>query len=320
MNVGVVLLTLLYSSEAAEECSAEYKITEHVAYREDTIDQRTPSNQTSCCAWCSQTPKCKSWTYHTGSASKPKSVCTLSSATSGPTEADGAVSGVLDAPPSPPPPSPPAMCPAELAHNSMVAMPYAQQYLGSEGVNMSNFFVATPICCHSRSTLLSGRWNHNNRGPAGYTGCMNMNVSRTDNPQWWEDTFVSRLRRDHGYAVGMFGKVLNVMDSYGCSPGFRTPNVDRFLIMCNHNFFNETWADDRDAATPGPAFNNTAINKTGYAPQDYTTTVSSVNTVNTTIRGATTPMPMQTFISHSPDASLEKIHAGVFCNLHGSWF
>lgn len=49
-------------------------------------------------------------------------------------------------------------------------------------------------------------------------------------------------------------------------------------------------------------------------------TVSSVNTVNTTIRGATTPMPMQTFISHSPDASLEKIHAGVFCNLHGSWF
>lgn len=210
--------------------------------------------------------------YHTGSASKPKSVCTLSSATSGPTEADGAVSGVLDAPPSPPPPSPPAMCPAELAHNSMVAMPYAQQYLGSEGVNMSNFFVATPICCHSRSTLLSGRWNHNNRGPAGYTGCMNMNVSRTDNPQWWEDTFVSRLRRDHGYAVGMFGKVLNVMDSYGCSPGFRTPNVDRFLIMCNHNFFNETWADDRDAATPGPAFNNTAINKTGYAPQDYTTT------------------------------------------------
>lgn len=51
--------------------------------------------------------------YHTGSASKPKSVCTLSSATSGPTEADGAVSGVLDAPPSPPPPSPPAVCPAE---------------------------------------------------------------------------------------------------------------------------------------------------------------------------------------------------------------
>lgn len=161
----------------------------------------------------------------------------------------------------------------DLRHNSMVAMPYAQQYLGSEGVNMSNFFVATPICCPSRSTLLSGRWNHNNRGPAGYTGCMNMNVSRTDNPQWWEDTFVSRLRRDHGYAVGMFGKVLNVMDSYGCSPGFRTPNVDRFLIMCNHNFFNETWADDRDAATPGPAFNNTAINKTGYAPQDYTTSI-----------------------------------------------
>jgi N-acetylglucosamine-6-sulfatase len=155
----------------------------------------------------------------------------------------------------------------------MVAMPYTQQYLGGEGANMSNFFVATPICCPSRSTLLSGKFNHNNRGPAGYSGCMNMNVSRTDNPEWWEDTLVAKLRRDHGYAVGMFGKVLNVMDSYGCKPGFKTPHVDRFLVMCNHNFFNETWADDRDPHTPGPPGTNVALNKTAAASADYTTSI-----------------------------------------------
>ena len=57
-------------------------------------------------------------------------------------------------------------------------------------------------------------------------------------------------------------QVLNVMDSYGCSAGFRTPHVDRLLIMCNHNFYNENWADDRDPDTPDPA-TTIAINHTG---------------------------------------------------------
>ena len=77
--------------------------------------------------------------------------------------------------------------------------------LACSNVHLCLYSIA--VCCPSRSTLLSGRWNHNNRGPAGYTGCMNMNVSRTDNPQWWEDALVARLRRDHGYATGLFGKV-----------------------------------------------------------------------------------------------------------------
>eukprot|EP01046_Picozoa_sp_COSAG06_P007577 COSAG06_NODE_371_length_16707_cov_57.805576_21_plen_144_part_00 len=30
------------------------------------------------------------------------------------------------------------------------------------------------------------------------------------------------------------------------SQGFIPPHLDRFLIMCNHNFFNEKWADSSD--------------------------------------------------------------------------
>ena len=70
-------------------------------------------------------------------------------------------------------------------------------------------------------------------------------------------------------ATGMFGKVLNVMDTYGCKEGWYPPYLDRFLIMCNHNFFNERWADSLDPNRANKS--SVAINATGVAPNDYTT-------------------------------------------------
>lgn len=53
----------------------------------------------------------------------------------------------------------------DLRLGSMQAMPYTRKHLveGGEAVNMTNFFVNTPICCPSRTVLLSGRMNHNNK-------------------------------------------------------------------------------------------------------------------------------------------------------------
>ena len=172
-------------------------------------------------------------------------------------------------PPLPPPPLPPPV-PAGTQRNivvlltddqdlrlgSMRAMPYTMEHIGRAGANISNFFVHTPICCPSRSTLLSGRWYHNNKvdlagafdKESPYKGCMRMNTSRVYNPGFWQHSLVATLKTKHGYATGLFGKVLNVMDSYGCVPGFSTPHVDRLFVMCNHNFFNERWADSRDPA------------------------------------------------------------------------
>ena len=51
----------------------------------------------------------------------------------------------------------------DLRLGSMQAMPYPRAHLVNEAVNLTNFFVNTPICCPSRATLLSGRMNHNNK-------------------------------------------------------------------------------------------------------------------------------------------------------------
>ncbi len=239
------------------------------------------NTEDDCCQACLQHSSCFTWNFYVREGGcKLFGACQSFSNNSA-----GRKTGIrLKLPPLPPPPLPPRVKPGsqkniillltddqDLRLGSMVAMPYTAQHIGASGANLSNFFVNTPICCPSRSTLLSGRWNHNIRGPAGYKGCMNMNVSRDDDPSWWENTFVSRLRRDHGYATGMFGKVLNVMDTYGCKTDYKTPHMDRALIMCNHNYFNEHWADDRD---PYRVNNDSyAVNTTGDLPNEYTTSI-----------------------------------------------
>jgi|EP01047_Picozoa_sp_COSAG01_P040723 hypothetical protein len=193
-------------------------------------------------------------------------------------------------PPLPPPPLPPPVPPGsqknvivlltddqDLRLGSMRAMPYTSEHIGRAGVNISNFFVHTPICCPSRTTLLGGRFYHNNKvslageydPEAPYSGCMSMNTSLVFNPGFWESSIVATLKKKGGFATGLFGKVLNAMDSYGCTENFTTPYVDRFFVMCNHNFFNERWADSLD---PNRANNRSvAINATGTDPEDYTT-------------------------------------------------
>ncbi len=168
----------------------------------------------------------------------------------------------------------------DLRFGSMEAMPYTREHLQTEKgtVNLTNFFVNTPICCPSRSTLLSGRMNHNNKATTyeasggGVTKdgmCMRMNTSQTLNPDFWKNSFVHTLHKEYGYTTAMFGKVLNDMTSYGCNAKTTTNGVDRMFVMCKHKFYNETWIDQGAPDSPP----DLAVNSTGDAPDEYTTSL-----------------------------------------------
>jgi hypothetical protein len=43
----------------------------------------------------------------------------------------------------------------------------------------------------------------------------------------------------------------------------------QLFVMCNHNYFDERWADSRDSRRANAT--SVGINATGEAPQDYTT-------------------------------------------------
>ena len=58
---------------------------------------------------------------------------------------------------------------------------------------------------------------------------------------FWKNSFVdaeNQVQVQHGN----FGKMLNVMDTYGCN-GTGLEDVDRSFIMCDPSFYNQTWAN-----------------------------------------------------------------------------
>ena len=96
--------------------------------------------------------------------------------------------------------------------NGVGPMPQTKAILSAGGSTATNFFIHTPICCPSRSELLSGRYFHNIKSTDG-SGCMHVNETKV-NPY----TF-ARYLEEGGYTVGMFGKYLNTVPA-DVPPGF----------------------------------------------------------------------------------------------------
>ena len=84
------------------------------------------------------------------------------------------------------------------AGDTMFAMPKTRHYFQREGVKYPNGFSVTPLCCPSRSTILTGRYAHN-------TG-VHRNVLPDDLDV---TTFFARLLHRAGYQTGLVGKLLN---------------------------------------------------------------------------------------------------------------
>ena len=131
--------------------------------------------------------------------------------------------------------------------------------LMSTGAIVDNFFVNTPVCCPSRTTLLTGGYPHNWHTTQG--GCMHMDVMNDHFRQSTVGVFMKSL----GYTTGQFGKLLNpngVAAYCAKSNAIPLPGFDSYLTMCNDNrYFGNTFTS-----------NGTFVEK-GKDPQDYLTSV-----------------------------------------------
>eukprot|EP00965_Chrysotila_dentata_P129785 4290737-Pleurochrysis_carterae.AAC.7 len=88
---------------------------------------------------------------------------------------------------------------------SLAAMPQLQRRLVNEGAFVEHFYVNTPICCPSRTELLTGRYFHNVGPPRMPGSCMHVDTSVASS----NETGLFGLLTRVGYAVGVFGKVTN---------------------------------------------------------------------------------------------------------------
>ena len=266
----------------------------------------------ACCAQCdSDGAKCAAWVFTKKPDAKEPNCHLKPSIGATKPGYPGKLVGIKAAAPTPAPtptPTPPPV-PAgsqkniifvltddqDLQLGSMRAMPRTAELICAGGANLTNHFANTPICCPSRATMVSGRFSHNNRvsPPNAPGGCMHMNTSQAKNPDFWQDSFVPVLHDALGYTTGMFGKLLNSMDDYGCDGVSGVPRgFDRYFAMCDPKYYEQTWADDGRVYT------------TGSEPGNYTTSLIGNKTLawlkDVVGRGPTHP-PFFAFVApHAP--------------------
>ena len=88
--------------------------------------------------------------------------------------------------------------------NGSTPMPQTKALLADKGATASQMFIHTPICCPSRSELLSGRYFHNiKQSCTNETGQKNCGCMHVDEKIVNGDTFARYLKQDAGYTVGM---------------------------------------------------------------------------------------------------------------------
>ena len=101
------------------------------------------------------------------------------------------------------------------ASDTLSVMPETRRLFARNGTRYSNAFAATPLCCPSRATILTGRYAHNTR-------------VRTNNQATKLDpaTVFPRLLRAAGYRTGLVGKFMNSWPAASAPPHF-----DRYAVF-----------------------------------------------------------------------------------------
>ncbi len=105
----------------------------------------------------------------------------------------------------------------DLTLASLDYMPKTRQLLGM--VEFTNMFATTPVCCPSRSSYLSGMYQHNTRCLANSVG------AGCDGPaaRVWEAQAMAVHLRKVGYHTGFWGKYLNTYGTPGAGRGLSVP-------------------------------------------------------------------------------------------------
>jgi arylsulfatase A-like enzyme len=127
----------------------------------------------------------------------------------------------------------------QAASGTLRVMPHVARWLGHDGRTYPNAFATTPLCCPSRTTILTGRYAHNH-------GIVDNAAS--DRTIFDPEATVLRYLQDAGYRTGFFGKLFNFW-KVDDDP----PYLDRWAIISpsrsSNGYLGGTWNVQGDVRT-----------------------------------------------------------------------
>jgi len=136
--------------------------------------------------------------------------------------------------------------------DTLWAMPIVQSELVAKGIEFTNGYVSNPLCCPSRTSILTGRYSHSTEV---YTNKPNQPYGGF--PAFHDQWTIATSLHGAGYRTALFGKYLN-----GYRGAYVPPGWDRWFV---------TW--DQGGFYGYSANTDGALSTFGSDPIDYGTDV-----------------------------------------------